>query len=169
MINTMGSKRGFTIVELLIVIVVIGILASITIVAYNGVQGRAKTAAGQSLANSIDKKAETWNAIQGSYPTFAQLKTNNTNAVGTGSVATPNTDPNYAGSTAGPMEAKLDTPSVIIQETLAAPTTPVLTATTASDGKVVSYFGCAAGANIWYWDYTKTTAQITKTTAGAGC
>lgn len=30
-------KRGFTIVELLIVIVVIGILAAITIVAYNGI------------------------------------------------------------------------------------------------------------------------------------
>jgi prepilin-type N-terminal cleavage/methylation domain-containing protein len=35
------SVRGFTIVELLIVIVVIGILAAITIVAYNGVQKRA--------------------------------------------------------------------------------------------------------------------------------
>lgn len=30
---------GFTIVELLIVIVVIGILAAITVVAYNGIQG----------------------------------------------------------------------------------------------------------------------------------
>ncbi|HCH34420.1 TPA: hypothetical protein DEW05_02720 [Candidatus Saccharibacteria bacterium] len=36
------NKRGFTIVELLIVIVVIGILAAITIVAFNGVQDRAK-------------------------------------------------------------------------------------------------------------------------------
>lgn len=36
-----AQKRGFTIVELLIVIVVIAILAAITIVAYNGVQQRA--------------------------------------------------------------------------------------------------------------------------------
>lgn len=35
------KQTGFTIVELLIVIVVIGILAAITIVAYNGVQERA--------------------------------------------------------------------------------------------------------------------------------
>ncbi len=35
------KQKGFTIVELLIVIVVIGILAAITIVAYNGVQTRA--------------------------------------------------------------------------------------------------------------------------------
>jgi len=38
------AQRGFTIVELLIVIVVIGILAAITIVAFNGVQSRASGA-----------------------------------------------------------------------------------------------------------------------------
>ena len=36
------TTKGFTIVELLIVIVVIAILAAITIVAYNGIQNRAK-------------------------------------------------------------------------------------------------------------------------------
>ena len=36
------KQKGFTIVELLIVIVVIGILAAITIVAFNGVQARAE-------------------------------------------------------------------------------------------------------------------------------
>lgn len=35
--STMQARRGFTIVELLIVIVVIAILAAITIVAYNGI------------------------------------------------------------------------------------------------------------------------------------
>jgi prepilin-type N-terminal cleavage/methylation domain-containing protein len=39
--NWMKKQTGFTIVELLIVIVVIGILAAITIVSFNGVQDRA--------------------------------------------------------------------------------------------------------------------------------
>lgn len=52
------STSGFTIVELLIVIVVIGILAAITIVAYNGIQQRAKTATVQSdLVNASQKMA----------------------------------------------------------------------------------------------------------------
>ena len=38
------SIAGFTIVELLVVIVVIGILASVSVVAYSGIQNRAKDA-----------------------------------------------------------------------------------------------------------------------------
>lgn len=50
------TKRGFTIVELLIVVVVIAILAAITIVAYNGIQHRAKSSAVQSAASQVGKK-----------------------------------------------------------------------------------------------------------------
>ena len=40
--GVMARSRGFTIVELLIVVVVIAILAAISIVAYNGIQERAR-------------------------------------------------------------------------------------------------------------------------------
>lgn len=63
------SRGGFTIVELLIVIVVIGILAAITTVAYNGLQTRARTAAAQALANQVTKKITAYYVTNGSYPT----------------------------------------------------------------------------------------------------
>lgn len=51
-----GQKQaGFTIVELLIVIVVIAILAAITIVAYNGIQNRAKASAVASDLQKTEK------------------------------------------------------------------------------------------------------------------
>lgn len=62
-------QRGFTIVELLIVIVVIGILAAITIVAYNGVQNRAHAAAAQSDLTGAKKKFLLAQIDSGGFPT----------------------------------------------------------------------------------------------------
>lgn len=64
-----GKRQGFTIVELLIVIVVIGILAAIVIVAFNGVQNRSRDASVQSdLANARKKiEAERTLGASGNY------------------------------------------------------------------------------------------------------
>lgn len=59
-----GALSGFTIVELLIVVVVIAILAAITIVAYNGIQQRAKTSALQSALSQVTHKIEAYKVSQ---------------------------------------------------------------------------------------------------------
>lgn len=62
------QHQGFTIVELLIVIVIIAILAAITMVAYNGIQDKASDAAADSdLANS-DKIIRNHQVINGTLP-----------------------------------------------------------------------------------------------------
>ena len=62
------KQTGFTIVELLIVIVIIGILAAITIVAYNGIQDRARQSHVTSAAAQAAKKVRLHHAQNGSYP-----------------------------------------------------------------------------------------------------
>ena len=69
--NLRTNQKGFTIVELLIVIVVIAILAAISIVAYTGIQQRARNSQALNLASQVAKKAEVYYAINGSYPTAA--------------------------------------------------------------------------------------------------
>lgn len=58
-------KSGFTIVELLIVIVVIGILAAITIVAYNGIQDRSRASYLVSDLKKIEKAFRLFGTDQG--------------------------------------------------------------------------------------------------------
>ena len=62
------TKNGFTIVELLIVIVVIAILAAISVVAYNGIQERARFSSMRSDIASINKAIQLYYADNGSYP-----------------------------------------------------------------------------------------------------
>jgi type II secretion system protein G len=63
------SKSGFTIVELLIVVVVIGILASIVIVSYSQVQSRARDSKRKDDVSNMIKALELYYSDNGHYPT----------------------------------------------------------------------------------------------------
>lgn len=62
-----AKQKGFTVVELLIVIVVIGILATLTIIAYSGVQNQARVSKASNDIAELNRVIQT-----------ARLKTNKT-------------------------------------------------------------------------------------------
>ena len=64
-----AEARGFTIVELLIVVVIIGILATISVVAYNTVRDKAEFASVQSDVANITKQLEVFKTTNDVYPT----------------------------------------------------------------------------------------------------
>lgn len=66
--------RGFTIVELLIVIVVIGILAALVVTTYNGIQQRARNTERQTDINALHGQVEAYYADQAYYPTLADMQ-----------------------------------------------------------------------------------------------
>ncbi|MGZ4792561.1 MAG: type IV pilin protein [Ilumatobacteraceae bacterium] len=61
------QDKGFTLVELLIVIVILGILATVTVFAVTGITNKGKTSACQSDLKVIQTAEEAFNANTGSY------------------------------------------------------------------------------------------------------
>jgi len=124
-IKTLQKNRGFTIVELLIVIVVIAILAAITIVAYNGITTRANATRAKGNAANVLKVVEAYaaddaNPTPGAYPTLTQLN-------------------NWTGGV-----SKLPSGVTVVSTTLSA---------THADGKTIQYVPkSTTGGCIAYWD-----------------
>lgn len=88
---------GFTIVELLIVIVVIAILAAITIVAYNGMQERAHLAKMKSDFANIERAIGVYKAENGQWPTCGEGGTCNSVATDLAPQLTMTTIPTHTG------------------------------------------------------------------------
>lgn len=65
------SFQGFTIVELLVVVVVISILAAITIVSFSGIQNRANDTAVQNDIAAIAKRVQIYQVQNNIYPSGA--------------------------------------------------------------------------------------------------
>lgn len=71
--RSLKQQKGFTIVELLIVIVVIGILATLVIVTFTGIQQRARNTKRQTDINAVQSHVEAFKAQNGYYPTLAHI------------------------------------------------------------------------------------------------
>lgn len=75
MISLKKQNKGFTIVELLIVIVVIGILALLVITTYSGIQAKARNSKRQSDIASLQTQLEAFFSQNGYYPSLTDLNT----------------------------------------------------------------------------------------------
>jgi len=67
-INKLLNKKGFTLVELIVVIAVLGILAGIAVPRYSGIQDRARTRADEANLKILNNAIEIYYAENGTYP-----------------------------------------------------------------------------------------------------
>ena len=75
MISLKRKQSGFTIVELLIVIVVIGILAALVVTTFSGIQQKGRDKERQTDINAVHQQVEAYYAQEGKYPSLSQVNT----------------------------------------------------------------------------------------------
>jgi prepilin-type N-terminal cleavage/methylation domain-containing protein len=155
--DTIIMERGFTIVELLVVIVVIGILAAITIVSYSGITNRANTASGQSDASIFLGKINAYvaDSLYGTPTSYGTL-TNPSSTTASYSASGMNFTTISGSTPSAQKDMTAFRPAGITNDAL----DYYLCGTTGSATAVSTYGGATTGINVvsgvklGYWDYT---------------
>lgn len=73
-----GNKRGFSVVELLIIVVVIGILSVLVAITYSGIQAKSRDTERKTDINQLSSRLEAYFAQNNKYPTLSQMNDNDT-------------------------------------------------------------------------------------------
>lgn len=72
-LNKARDSKGFTIIELLIVIVVIGILATLVVTTYSGIQSKSRDSKRQADIKAIQTQVEAFYAEKNYYPSRGDI------------------------------------------------------------------------------------------------
>lgn len=68
----MNSQSGFTLIELMIVIIIIGILVAVAVPNFIGASDRAKVASVKSNVHTVQTNLEAYNIDKGNYPVYSR-------------------------------------------------------------------------------------------------
>jgi len=136
--------KGFTVIELLLVLVIIAILTIISAVTYRSVQARSRSSTASSMAQMVAKKSESWYSATGTYPTYTQLSSGKINVADA--------------TLTGPAEARITDAATILLN--ASTTEP-------AHEKHVAYKPCVAGGAQVEW-YDAITSSVKFAGVGGG-